>query len=207
MRAAALALALLAVPAAAHDGVNHASKAKARAHLGADDAPVTPFPVALGGPFALTDQHGAARTEADPDGRLQLLFFGYATCQAICTVALPRMAEIAEIAAEAGLAVRPVLVTVDPARDTPEAMGAALAELHPDFVGLTGPEAALAAARAAFRVESKVVFEDPELGPVFAHGSFIYLLDGAGRLLTLIAPIADPESGAAIVAKYAGAGL
>ena len=166
----------------------------------------SPFPVALGGPFALVDQNGAKRTEADPEGRLQLVFFGYAECQAICAVALPRMAEMTEIAAEAGIVLRPVLVTVDPARDTPEAMRAALPVHHPDFVGLTGPEEALAAARAAFGVESKVVFEDPQLGPVYAHGSFIYLLDGEGKLLTLIPPVVDPEHGAGIVARYAGAG-
>ncbi len=167
----------------------------------------SPFPVALGGPFALVDQNGAERTEADPEGRLQLLFFGYAECQAICTVALPRMAEMAELAAEAGIAVRPVLITVDPERDTAEAMREALPGYHPDFVGLTGPEEALAAARRVFGVESKVVFEDPQLGPIYAHGSFIYLLDGAGKLLTLIPPVVDPEHGAGIVARYAEAGL
>ena len=167
----------------------------------------SPFPVALGGPFALVDQHGAERTEADPEGRLQLLFFGYAECQAICTVALPRMAEMAELAAEKGIAVRPVLITVDPERDTAEAIRGALPGYHPDFVGLTGTEEALAAARAAFGVESRVVFEDPQIGPVYAHGSFIYLLDGAGKLLTLIPPVVDPAHGAGIVARYAAAGL
>ena len=202
MRAALHLAALLAAPAAAHEGHRHAPPQVESAEAGE----ALPFPVALGGPFALTDQHGAARTEAEPGGRLQLLFFGYAECRAICSVALPRMAEMASRAAEAGAPVVPVLVTVDPARDTPEAMRAALAPLHPDFVGLTGSEAALAAARAAFRVESEAVFEDPEHGPVLAHGSFIYLLDGAGRLLTLIPPIAEPAQGAEIIARHAAAG-
>lgn len=199
MRAALAALALLALPAAAHDGHRHTPQAAP-----APEA-ASPFPVALGGPFRLIDQHGRPRTEADPEGRHQLLFFGYATCEAICTVALPRMAEMAERAAAAGLRATPVLVTVDPARDTPAAMRAALPKLHPDFIGLTGDEAALAAARRAFQVEAKVVFEGPT-GPVYAHGSFIYLLSPQGEVLTLIPPIVDPEAGAAILLRHAAAG-
>ncbi|MEX2519343.1 MAG: SCO family protein [Paracoccaceae bacterium] len=206
--AVALCAVLLAGPAMAHDGETHGGQAEALRHL--SEAPLegdaSPFSIELGGAFTLTDQWGAPRGEADPEGWLQLFFFGYAECQAICTVALPRMAEIAEIAAEAGLKVRPVLITVDPARDTPEAMRAPLAGLHPDMVGLTGSEEELSAVRRLFRVERKVVFEDSEYGEVFAHGSFIYLMDAEGRLLTLIPPIISPARGAEIVARYAGAG-
>ena len=202
-----LLAALVAAPAAAHDGEVHDDKAEALRHL--SEAPVTgdasPFPADLGGPFRLIDQTGAERTEADPNGRMQLLFFGYANCPAICSVAMPRMAEIADIAGEAGLEVTPVMITVDPERDTPEGMVAPLAELHPRMVGLTGTEEALAVARKAFQVEKKLVFEDPEYGPIYAHGSFIYLLDAAGGLLTVIPPIVSPDRGAEIVAKYAAA--
>lgn len=205
---AAPAFAFCPAVAAAHDGEVHEDKAEALRHL--SEAPLdegtSPFPADLGGAFALTDQTGARRTQADPDGRLQLFFFGYARCQAICTVALPRMAQMADIAAEAGIAVRPVLITVDPARDTPEGMVEPLAELHPEMVGLTGPEADLAAVRDLFQIERKLVFEDPEYGPIYAHGSFIYLMDASGGLLTVIPPIVSPDRGAEIVAKYAAAG-
>ena len=48
-----------------------------------------------------------------------------------------------------------------------------------------------------------MVFEDPEYGPVFAHGSHIYLLDADGTLLTLLPPILSPERVVEIVAGYA----
>lgn len=107
------------------------------------------------------------------------------------------------ILGEAGIRTSPILITVDPERDTPEAMRAPLANLSPDMIGLTGTEEELAAVRKLFQVEAKVVFDDPELGPVFAHGSFIYLLNGEGKLLTLIPPIMSPDQGAEIVARYA----
>ena len=56
--------------------------------------PPLPFGGAkIGGDFTLEDQFGNTRTEQDFDGRHTLIFFGYANCEAICTVALPRMAD------------------------------------------------------------------------------------------------------------------
>lgn len=186
MRALALALLMVATPGLAES---------------TDEA--IPLPLNLGGPFALTDQHGTPRTEADPDGHLQLVFFGYATCESICTVALPQMAALAEALAGRGVPLTPVMITVDPVRDTPEAMGAALTKFHPGFVGLTGPEPALAAAYRAFAVERSVVFEDPSGAPVYAHGSLLYLLDGQGQFLTVLPPILSDAKMIEIISRYA----
>ena len=192
-----------ALPVGAHDGTAHARPEGAAAHAAAPLPPPLPFPFAIGGDFALTDQAGHARTAADPDGRLQLLFFGYANCQSICSVALPAMAETVDLLAAQGVAAVPVMITVDPARDTVATMAEPLAALHPAFVGLTGGEDALAAAYDAFGVEISLVFEDPEYGPVYAHGSHVYLLDPAGEVLTLLPPILGPARMAEIAAGYA----
>lgn len=187
----------LAAPVAAHDGTDHPTAPQA-----APD-PTTPLPFHIGGPFALTDQTGSPRHEADPDGHFQLLFFGYANCRSICSVALPMMAETVDLLAARGIDVTPVMITVDPARDTVAAMGPALAHIHPGFVGLTGDQGALDRAHRAFQIESRVVFEDPFDGPVYAHGSHVYLLDPSGAVVTLFPPILSPDRAAAIVAKYA----
>lgn len=151
-----------------------------------------PFPAQLGGAFSLTDQSGDERTERDPDGHAQLVFFGYASCQAICSVAIPLMAEAAHLASDEGLDLTPVMITVDPERDTPDAMADALGRHHTAFVGLTGSEDALQHAYDLFGVEKSVVFHDP-LGPVYAHGSFIYLLDADGTVLSVLPPILTAE--------------
>ncbi len=160
------------------------------------------LPFALGGAFTLIDQYGHERSEADPAGRPQLLFFGYAACEQICSVALPMMAASVAALAEEGLAVTPVMITVDPARDTPEVLAGRLGEVHPDFVGLTGSEAALDRVYAAFGIEVEPVYVDPFLGDVFAHGSFVYLLDGQGRFLTLFPPVLAPERVAQILRSH-----
>ncbi len=202
-----LLLALVAIVTAqtvwAHDGVIHKSDEEAAAHAAAVPAPSgLPFPVKLGGPFTLTDQNGAQRTQADPDGHKQLLFFGYANCQAICSVALPLMADVTDQLTAAGVPVTPVMITVDPERDRVDTLAEPLAQHHARFVGLTGDDSALQAAYDAYSIERSVVFEDLEYGPVYAHGSHIYLLDAEGTFLTLLPPILSADRVTEIVKAY-----
>jgi protein SCO1/2 len=162
----------------------------------------TPLPFDLGGAYELTDQFGQSRTQKDPDGQAQLVFFGYANCPGICSAAMPLMADVVDALAEQDISVRPVMITVDPERDTVAAMGKPLAELHPDFIGLTGDKAALTAAYEAFSVEISVAYVDPEYGPIYSHGGLIHLLDGQGDVLTILPPILDGEAVTKIVAGY-----
>jgi protein SCO1/2 len=158
----------------------------------------------VGGPFVLTDHTGAERTEADPDGRHQLLFFGYASCPGICSAALPMMADTVDLLADQGVEISPILLTIDPKLDTLETMGPALAQLSPRFIGLTGEPDALQQAYNAFQVKFEKLFVDPEYGPIYSHGSHIYLLDPEGDVLTMLPPILPADQTAAIVKKYTG---
>ncbi len=191
-----LALCLVAGTAAAHGTENHT------AAVVASGPEATPFPIAIGGPFTLTDQYGQTRTQIDPAGHLQLLFFGYANCQEICSAALPQMAEVAAALTARGVAVTPVMITVDPVRDTGPTMQAVLAKVSRNFIGLTGDPATLSQVYIAFSIESSLVFEAPT-GPVYAHGSLIYLLDSAGRVLTLLPPVLSSDQMIDVVVGYA----
>lgn len=170
---------------------------------GAAAEPSLPFEI--GGPFELLDQNGVVRTEVNPDGHPQLLFFGYASCQAVCSAAMPMIAGLTMVLAEDGIPVTPVMITVAPEQDKVETMGEPLARFHPEFVGLTGSKKALQQAYDAFSVDREPLFEDPEHGLVYAHGSFIYLLDPAGAPLTLIPPILSVPAAREIVDQYLSA--
>lgn len=165
----------------------------------------SPFPADIGGPYTLIDQHGQTRTEADPDGKLQLVFFGYANCLNICSAAMPLMAQVTDAMAADGTSVTPVLITIAPDQDTVETMDKPLAEIHPDFVGLTGSEDALAGAYDAFNITFEKLFEDPEYGWIYAHTGFVHLLDGDGKLLTLLPPVLNADQMTEIVRSYASA--
>lgn len=174
--------------------------------LGGPVAAGDALPFALGGSFTLLDQHGEVRTAADPHGHAQLLFFGYANCPGICATAMPMMAEAVEAMAEVGIPLQPVMITVDPKRDRVGNMEGPLLDVHPDFIGLTGSEAALEQAYKAFGVERTLAFTDPEYGDVFTHGSLVYLLDGDGRVLTLLPPILDSAHVAGVIRGYLAPG-
>jgi protein SCO1/2 len=190
--ALACAVALLAAPASA------------QAPSLLVDRPDTAFPTDFGGAYALTDHHGRTRTEADPDGNVQLVFFGYATCEAICTVALPILSEVAATLRDRGVGITPIVVTIDPAVDTAAAMGPALDAHAPGLLGLTGTEADLAGMRALFHVERTALFVDPRGRTVYAHGAHIFVMDGDGGFLTLLPPVLPPARMVEIVAGYAG---
>jgi protein SCO1/2 len=205
MRGPLVLLALLAAgQAAAHDGVVHATPSDAAAHAAASAAPgpVLPFPVEIEMRFRLIDHAGQTVSEADFAGRPVALFFGYASCESICSVALPRMAEALDLLGPDGAGVTPVMITVDPARDTPERLAEAMPKWHPRMVGLTGSEDALADARRAFQVEVSEVARDAAGEPIYAHGGFVYLIGGDGAVVSVVPPILGPERMAELMRRH-----
>jgi len=93
-----------------------------------------------------------------------------------------------------------ILITVDPKRDTPENLKVSAPKVHEKLVALTGSDDALEVARKSYNVEAKLIGEDIE-GPIYAHGSFVYLLDEEGNVKSLMPPILAPERMAEIALK------
>ncbi len=90
-------------------------------------------------PLSLTNQDGEAVQMDELQGKWTLLFFGYTFCPDICPATL---AELRKLRSELPETVRermqPVLVSVDPHRDTPEQLGKYLKFFGDGFIGLTG---------------------------------------------------------------------
>ena len=79
--------------------------------------------------FELTDHQGMIRTEDDFAGRWMLIFFGFANCPDICPTTLAEVAAVMERLDEEAQKVQPIFISIDPGRDTPEA----LADFVPRF--------------------------------------------------------------------------
>jgi protein SCO1/2 len=191
--------------ALAYQGRGHAAPAEAAApaRVPASAAgPALPFPVEIRPRFSLIDQTGRAVTEADFAGRPMAIFFGYASCDAICSVALPAIGEALDLLDGEGDDITPLMITVDPEHDTPAAMARELPRYSPRLIGLTGSEAALADARAAFQVETAKVGDLPDGTPIYSHGSFIYLVGRDGVVKAVLPPILSSERIAQLMLKY-----
>lgn len=109
----------------------------------------------LGGPWSLVDSTGRPFTSGDLLGRYVLLYFGFTYCPDICPSELQKMAAVVR-ALEKKPALKgrvaPVFISVDPARDTCEQVGAYCKDFHPDMIGLTGTPGQVAQAAKAYRV-------------------------------------------------------
>ncbi|MEK9661077.1 MAG: SCO family protein, partial [Alphaproteobacteria bacterium] len=114
----------------------------------------------VGGPFTLTDQTGAPFTLDDLAGRYALVYFGYTFCPDICPTELGTIAAAIDLLGDAGAGVTPVLVTIDPERDTVAVLRDYVPLFHERLVGLTGTEAEIRSVAQAYRVLFRK-FEDP----------------------------------------------
>ena len=106
----------------------------------------------LGGPLTLVDGDAATVTDAEIFAEPTLLYFGFTSCEDVCPLDMARNAAAAAILDDEGIAARPAFVSVDPARDTPEVVGAYAKGFAEDAIGLTGSAAQVATAARAWRV-------------------------------------------------------
>ena len=173
------------------------------APLSADDLQAALFGTNLGGSFDLIDHFGEPKQLEDYAGKHVMVFFGYANCLAICSAALPLMADVIDLVGDNAKAnLVPLMITVDPENDTPDLMRKKLAEYHPALIGMTGSEGQLADVRKKFQVRIEFVGTDIDDNPIYNHGSFIYLLGPDGKVKTLVPPILEPQQMADIMKKY-----
>lgn len=158
----------------------------------------------IGGPFALTAPDGSRVTDAEAITRPTLVYFGYSFCPDFCPTDLARNALAADLLAERGVDVGQVFITIDPARDTPEAVGAFAAAIHPDLLGLTGTPEEIAAAAKAYKVFYRKSGDDPDYY-MMDHTTFSYLMAPGVGFLDFFRSEATPEAMADAVACYAKA--
>jgi protein SCO1/2 len=141
----------------------------------------------IGGPFTLVDQNGKTVTDRDFRGKYMLIFFGFTHCPDICPAELQVMSAALDALGSKADEVVPVFVTLDPERDTPEAVGTYVKIFGKNFVGLTGSPTAIANAAKAYRVTySKFEYKgkDGSYGYSIDHSALVYLMDKDGQYLT-----------------------
>jgi protein SCO1/2 len=138
--------------------------------------------IQLGGPFALTDQTGKRRTEADYRGKYMLVFFGYTFCPDVCPTTLAVMSAALDMMGSRADRIVPIFITVDPKRDKPETLKAYLDAFGPRWVGLTGTPEEIAAVAKEYRVFYRVNAGDGNNYTV-DHSGVVYLMKPDGSYL------------------------
>ena len=91
------------------------------------------------GEFSLIDHHGSPFAREDLIDQWTLIFFGFTHCPDICPTTMAELAELkAQLVGTEASDARVVMLSVDPARDTPERLAQYVPYFHADFVGVTG---------------------------------------------------------------------
>jgi len=92
------------------------------------------------GDFALVDHNGNSFTRENLKGHWTLVFFGFTYCPDVCPATMAQLAQLMTrldgLPEQADTEV--VMVSVDPARDTPEKLASYVPYFNSEFIGLTG---------------------------------------------------------------------
>jgi protein SCO1/2 len=142
----------------------------------------------IGGPFALIDQDGRPRTDADFRGKLLLIYFGYTYCTDICPTDLQTISTTIDKLGPAGESVQPLFITVDPEHDTSEVIKLYVTLFHPRLVGLTGSAKQIKAIARAYKVYYAKNEESTKSDSVIDHSGFVFLVGRDGKYLGFFPP-------------------
>lgn len=160
----------------------------------------------IGGPFNLTDHNGNRVTEADFMGRASLVFFGFTYCPDICPGTLIAVNQAYSRLPEGVTPPQTLLITVDPERDTPEALATYVnADVFPEgLVGLTGSAEEISAAAEGFIAQYEKIETPASLAEyTMDHTSLLYLMDEDWQLQTFFAEEGgDPQYMADCLAEH-----
>ena len=138
---------------------------------------------AIGGPFRLIDQNGEPFSDTDLRGKSFLVFFGFTHCPDVCPTTLFDISEIMRNLGKDADRTAAVFITVDPERDTPEALKEYLSSFDPHVRGLSGDLADIAAVAKAYRVYyRKVPLEGGDY--TMDHTAIVYLMDKEGQFVS-----------------------
>jgi protein SCO1/2 len=148
-------------------------------------------------PFKLVAEDGKPFANADLGGHWNLIFTGYTHCPDVCPTTLSLLkGTMARLGAQAD-AVQVVFLSIDPERDTPEALERYVHYFNPRFRAATGPSAELEilGANLGF-VFAKIPGPAPESYSM-DHSAALILVDPQGRLAGYFTPPFNAEALAA----------
>ena len=150
--------------------------------------------------FALVDASNRPIHNSDLQHGWTLLSFGFTHCPDVCPTTLSSLAAARRLLADLPPASLPhiALLSIDPLRDTPQALKAYVSFFDPQMIGITGPVEAI----DAFTRELGVPVLRGKPGSAgggyeVSHPASVFVVDPRGRLVAILSAPHTPEGVAA----------
>lgn len=137
--------------------------------------------------FSLVDQAGAEFSNENLRGKWSIVYFGFTHCPDICPTTLAKLARLMDVLDdEVAEQTQIILVSLDPARDTPEKLGEYVGHFNPNFIGVTGEFMTILSLTRNLNVAfNKVVLEDDY---TIDHTGHLVLIDPNGHYHGIFKP-------------------
>ncbi|WP_298816974.1 SCO family protein [Chloroflexus sp.] len=146
-------------------------------------APTIIDPPATLSDFRLPASSGGELSLSDLRGHPVLLYFGFTRCPDYCPITLGEFRRARDILGSEGVQMRFVLISVDPALDTPDVLAAYLQRFGEEFIGLQGNDATLRRISKEYGLTYRHGGGHEHHGSDgVAHSTASYLIDQNGRL-------------------------
>ena len=151
------------------------------------------------GDYRLDTTTGAPFTQSSLSGQPSLVFFGFTHCPDVCPTTMGDIMGWKEDLGPLGAALNVWFITVDPERDTVDALRDYVSWL-PGAVGVTGSPDQMQKALAAFRIFSRKV----PLGDSYTmdHSAYVMLFDAQGRYNQIFNYQEDPAQVTAKLRRF-----
>ena len=155
----------------------------------------------VGGPFQLVDHNGRPVDESMLEGKWSLVFFGFTYCPDYCPTTLQALDATKQRLGDKASDLQIVFISVDPQRDTPQALKDYLSSdgFPEGVIGLTGAPEQVKAAADAYRAFYQKVGEGEDY--TMNHSLTVYLMGPDGRFRTAVAEELGPETSAGVIER------
>jgi protein SCO1/2 len=161
---------------------------------------------AIGGPFRLVDQKGAAVDASVLKHKWSAVFFGFTYCPEACPTTLLALGQTEKLLGPKAKDFQTVFVSVDPQRDTPQVMARYLSNtaFPRRTLGLTGSADQVAGIAKVYHVFYQKAGEGPDYQ--VNHSTITYLMGPTGDFVCVIPYGETPEKIGAHIEKAMTAG-
>lgn len=140
---------------------------------------------AIGGPFTLAATNGQTVSDRTFRGKWLLIYFGYTYCPDACPIALSNMSVALQKLGSEASKLQPLLITVDPQRDTRQVMTEYLKSFNSRIIGLTGTQAQIDRVIEEYHLYVSKDKPDTDGDYLVDHSAHIYLMDPQGKFVNV----------------------